>query len=209
MDHLFEVKKTQIEMVRDRGYTVSNYELSLLEEDFNYFVENYDVTENFDRGLLSEIYQKNGRNQLLVTYLEKPQDSKQMTVEAIREVIEQAKIAKVEEIIIVTQLKLSSSAEKELTLSGLNYQIFYDSDLSYNPTKHVDTPKHELLTQEEAKEKMRELKADVSKLLIMKSNDPIVRYYNWPVGGLIRIHREDFAVSILAPKSINYRIIVP
>jgi DNA-directed RNA polymerase subunit H (RpoH/RPB5) len=209
MDHLFQIKKTQIEMIYDRGYDVSKEELDLLDNDLNYFTDylRLKTGDKITRASLSQVYSMKGKKQLLVAYLEKSPDSKQISIEVIRSVIEQAKSLGVKELIIVIEIVLSSPAKKDLIPSGLSYQVFFDDDLCYNATRHIDTPRHELLTPTEAEEKLKELKADIGKLLIIKSTDPIVKYYNWPVEGIVRIFREDYTVSILSPKSVNYRVI--
>lgn len=211
MERLFEIKKTQIEMIQDRGYDVNKEELSLLKHDFNYFLD-YLKSKNENREIvrsnLSQIYSHNGKKHLFVVFAEKSQDSKQISIEVIRNIIEKSKAAKIKELILIVEIPLSPPATKDLNLSGFKYQIFFDINLSYNPTRHVDNARHELLSQKEAEQKLKELKADVSKLLIIKSTDPIVQYYNWSVGGIVRVFREDYSISILTPKSINYRVIV-
>lgn len=204
MEQLFEMKKTQVEMVQDRGYDIPEEELQLLDMSFRQFLS---VNSEISRDELSQVYSFKGTPQLMVNYLNRSQDSKQISTEVVRLAIDQAKSLKLKELIIVIEIPLSSKAKEDLTISGLKHQVFFDKDLSYNPTRHVDSPRHELLTPTEAEEKLKELRADIGKLLIIKSTDPIVQYYNWPIGGIVRVYREDFGVSILAPKSVNYRVI--
>jgi DNA-directed RNA polymerase subunit H (RpoH/RPB5) len=64
------------------------------------------------------------------------------------------------------------------------------------------------LDEAEKGAKLVEMKTDLSKLPIMKINDPIARYYGWSAGDLIEITRHDSAISILTPKTINYRVVV-
>ena len=78
----------------------------------------------------------------------------------------------------------------------------------YSPIEHIDTPRHELLSPEETTAKLREMKTDIGRLLIIKDTDPVVRYYGWPIGGLVRIYRDDSVINILASHSINYRVIM-
>lgn len=87
-------------------------------------------------------------------------------------------------------------------------EVMFYHELTYNPIYHVDVPHHELLSDDEKTQKLLEMKVDPTKLLIIKLDDPVVRYYGWPVGGVVQIYRDDIAISILSPKSINYRIIV-
>lgn len=209
MEHLFEIKKTQIEMVQDRGYDISQEELDLLTNDYDFFMDYLKLKTNGTptRTSLSQVYSSKEGKRLVVDFLEKSVDSKQISTGVTKATIEQAKAVGAKELIIIIEIQLSPTAKEDLFFSGLNYQTFYDSDLTYNPTKHVDSSRHELLSPEAKEEKLKELKADVGKLLIIKLSDPIVKYYNWPVGGIVRVLREDYAVSILAPKSVNYRVI--
>lgn len=200
MDHLFEVKKTQIQMIQDRGFEIEPDELEFL---------NLEYTPEFkvSRSALSRIYKREGKPALLVSYLEKSRDSKQISIDIVRTAIESARANKVKSLLVIIEIPLSAPAKKDLVISGLEFQIFSDQNLSYNPTRHVDTPRHELLSKEETEQKLKELKADLSKLLIIKASDPIVQYYNWPVGRVVRIYREDYGVSVLVPRMLNYRVI--
>jgi DNA-directed RNA polymerase subunit H (RpoH/RPB5) len=184
-----------------------------LEEFIVYVTEKVGSQRIPFRSVLSRGYESkpvDGKSRrMLAHYGVKDPQQKQISVDVVRVFIDQVQKYGFNEAILIIDAPLSSSANKELlALTLTKWQIFYDSDLTYNPTLHVDTPRHELLSAEETREKLREMKVDISKLLIIKINDPIVRYYGWTTGGLVRIHRNDRAISILAPKSINYRLIV-
>lgn len=114
--------------------------------------------------------------------------------------------------ILIGAARLSKQADRFITDNLIRFrtrrQFFHELELAYNPTYHVDVPRHELLSPEEAQAKLREMKTSAAYIPLMKSNDPIAKYYGWIAGNLIRIHRDDQVVSILSPKSINYRILV-
>lgn len=132
--------------------------------------------------------------------------SKQIPITAIELFVERITQYTCYEAILIVDYPISSAGSKRLnTVTSVRWQVFKDSDLTYNPTTHVDVPEHELLTAEEAEAKIREMKTHPTHVPLIKISDPIVRYFNWPVGGLIRIHRNDYSVSILSP---NLLIIV-
>lgn len=111
--------------------------------------------------------------------------------------------------ILIVDSPLSSDANKILlALTTIRWQVFQDYELKYNVTKHIYVPLHELLSREETRQKLIQMKSNKSQLLIINIIDPIVRYYGWKAGDIIKIHRNDQAVSILSPKSYNYRVVV-
>lgn len=219
MQRLFDIKKTQLEMIQDRGYLVAAEEAPILEMNLAGFV-NYVNTlatqlKRSPRSALSRSYeakdaQGNTVRTMLVYYGGKtnPQQ-KQVSADIVREFIRLVQTYKVNEAVLIVDAPLSSTADQELSVLTLTkWQVFFDSELTYNPTRHVDTPRHELLPPDVAAAKLIEMKATVATTGIIRIDDPVIRYYGWQAGGLVRIHRDDRAVSILAPKSINYRVIV-
>jgi DNA-directed RNA polymerase subunit H (RpoH/RPB5) len=219
MQRLFDIKKTQLEMVRDRGYEISPDEELIFNMDIYNFTAyiNELATANprvTTRSLLSRSYQAtlpDGSIRSMLIYYGGKTDPRQKLVaaEVVREFIGLVQRYRITEAILIVDAALSSTGGVELSaLTLTKWQVFFDSELTYNPTRHVDTPPHELLSPEQAQAKLRELRVDLSKLLIIKVNDPVVRYYGWTAGNIVRVHRDDQTISILSPKSINYRVIV-
>ena len=219
MQRLFDIKKTQLQMVHDRGYEISPEEIAILDMSYNEFITYVGRLAAANqrastRSLLSRSYtskRPDGTTRTMLVYYggkTNPQQ-KQVSADVVREFINFIHRYAINEAILIVDAELSSTGNNELAaLTLTKWQVFFDSELTYNPTLHVDTPRHELLSEEEAQAKLRELRVDPSKVLIIKVNDPVVRYYGWSAGGLVRIYRDDSFISVLAPKSINYRIIV-
>jgi DNA-directed RNA polymerase subunit H (RpoH/RPB5) len=219
MYRLFDIKKTQLEMVRDRGYDISPEEEPILGMTLAQFAEYGGTLARANprasaRSLLSRSYMSkrpDGSTRKMLVYYggrTSPQQ-KQVSIEIVREFIGLIHRYEIHEAILIVDAVLSSLGDTELSaLTLTKWQVFFDSELTYNPTQAEDTPKHELLSEEAGRAKLRELRVDASKLLIMKLDDPVVRYYGWSAGRIVRVYRDDSAISILAPKTINYRIIV-
>jgi len=218
INRLHSIKITQLQMVRDRGYDIGP-EAAILEmsvRDFsNYIVSLTSQSNQSIRGALSRSYlsinEINGAKRSMLVYYGGKTDPQQKQIPAatVREFIRLIQHYGIGEAILIVDSQISSIGTDELRdLKLVKVQVFNDSELTYNATEHIDTPLHVLLTPEEATAKLIEMKIDISKALIIRSEDPIVRYYGWPVGGLVRVHRKDRYVSILSENSINYRVIV-
>jgi DNA-directed RNA polymerase I, II, and III subunit RPABC1 len=74
-------------------------------------------------------------------------------------------------------------------------QLFHINELAFNITKHVLVPEHQLLSSSEADaffEKLRAKKEDLPRIL---ATDPVIKYYGWSVGRLVRVKRR-FGVQV-------------
>lgn len=100
--------------------------------------------------------------------------------------------------IIVYQENVTSMTSKSIDQSvDMKIELFSLDDLQFNITKHRLVPKaFERLTTNEA---MSFKKSYGVKLPIMKTTDPIARFYNYNQGDLIKITQRDGL--------INYRIV--
>lgn len=216
IQNLFDIKKTQIQLVRDRGYVISQAEEALLTATLDQFGAHLQVLRqanpNFsDRTRLSQEYiNAAGTKKLAVFFITRTeQTQKQIPSEIMTGIINKANELRLTELLLVTDLPLSTRANEILhTLTLTRWQVFFDSDLVYNPSESVDVPRHELLTPEQAAAKLQEWKIDISKMLINDSSEAIVKYYGWPPGSIIRVHRNDNSVNSLASESINYRVVI-
>lgn len=219
MYRLFDIKKTQIEMVRDRGYNIPEDEELLLTSDINYFQRHINHLGSgikaTAQSLLSRSYittpdNNNVTRSILVYYASKTnQQQKQISADIVREFIRLMQRYATNEAILIVDAPLSSTGNDELNAVTLTkWQVFFESELTYNSTAHVDTQPHTYIPPLEADIILRGLKVDKSKLLIIKASEPISRYYGWVAGDLIRVDRNDSCIGILSPNSLNYRVVV-
>lgn len=212
MQRLFDIKKTQLELVVDRGYQIPDEEMDIPLMDLEEFIEySSDLAKSRKiniRGALSRLYRSENENIMLVFFSPNTK-GKELPIKVVRDFIATALHHHVSEAILISDAPLSSKA-KNLFFEPKDFKasVFDDSYLTYNPTKHVDTQTHIRVPDDEVEEKLFEMKVDFTKLLIIKESDPICRYYGWSPGDLIEIQRNDSSLNILAPKSINYRIVV-
>lgn len=242
MQRLFTIKKTQLQLVVDRGYVVPFSEAAIptmtLAEFENYVGVLTALTGRSARRALSMDY----RSSLLTTTNQITSTTKSMKVyfggkldqskpkipiEVVKEFTlellngkfndeparvkangEPDPIIFTEAVLILDAVLSGPAANQFKMIKNVECQTFYDADLMYNPTRHVMTPRHELLSDEETEVVLAGLKVPKEKLLLIKQTDPVVKYYGWKVGKVIRVHRNDQSLSILTQKTINYRYIV-
>ena len=74
------------------------------------------------------------------------------------------------------------------------FNCFVMKELTYNVSKHVLVPPHRLVSTREAEEIMqRDYSALPKQLPVLMMDDPIRRYYNFPLGSLVEIQRTGIA----------------
>ena len=169
---LFSIKKTQLEMIKDRGYNAILDEIALTNED----IPIQDRMELFNRyfhgrrvqnpnlsplSLLSAQYEKmtpTGVQRLLAFYVSKPEDKQFVQTSDVKQFVAALSNPTFHEGILITDASIPSAGKQDLlTLQTKSWQTFLATDLTYNPIRHVDTPPHELLSKEEAKATLRNM----------------------------------------------------
>jgi DNA-directed RNA polymerase subunit H (RpoH/RPB5) len=90
-------------------------------------------------------------------------------------------------IILIHTSSITSSANKILeNITNTKIELFTSDSLQFNITKHRFVPKHERISSENVKE--------LCKYPIIKSFDPIIKYYGFEKGNLIKITRLDGSI---------------
>lgn len=83
-------------------------------------------------------------------------------------------------------------------------ELFFEYQFMINLVDYCLVPKHELLSEEDGDKILKEYNMLPSNMPKIFSSDPVIRYYNMPVGGIVRIIRP----SKLSGEAVYYRIIV-
>jgi DNA-directed RNA polymerase subunit H (RpoH/RPB5) len=96
------------------------------------------------------------------------------------------------------------SDKVKTTLTSIpNTEIFVESFLMINIVEHIDSPKYEVLTEEEGKQVLETYIVKKKELPKILTTDPIVTYFNLKRGQIIRIIR----CSEQSGFSVIYRIV--
>ncbi|KAI5167325.1 DNA-directed RNA polymerases I, II, and III subunit RPABC1 [Nematocida sp. AWRm78] len=198
---LWLCQKTIFQMMKCRGYTVSEADLEM---DLNLFKTSYPALINTgSKHSLSMLFQHTTmpEKQLFVFFPDnayfKAKDIKLYTSTLGKQNIHNG--------IIVCKETLKAHSLKALDESRKEYdlELFYIRELLFNITKHKDVPKHILLTDEEKKNVLKERKVGEAQLKKILVDDPVNRYYAGKRGQVYRIIRNSETAGI----SIEYRIV--
>ncbi|CAO3611875.1 unnamed protein product [Cunninghamella blakesleeana] len=198
---LWRVFRTTHQMVHDRGYLVSQFELDMELETFK---RTFAPSGDVDRNHLTFVVQKkdNPTNQLLVFF---PKD-KSVGVKPLRVYVERMAQQQIPKGICVYQNSLTSSASKVMQSlpSKHTLESFNENELLVNITHHVLVPKHEVLTAEEKAILLQRYRLKDSQLPRIQHSDPVARYYGLKRGQVVKILRE----SETAGRYVSYRLCV-
>ena len=102
--------------------------------------------------------------------------------------------------IIIIANKITPNIRKIIknnTNLDVKIETFYEDEMKYNITKHVLVPQHILLSSSESSE-LKD-KYGVNNFPYILKNDPVCRFYNFPVDSIIKIIRKN--------NDIVYRIV--
>ncbi len=103
--------------------------------------------------------------------------------------------------IIVTDAAPTAQAKNVVNnLESNTFSLFTLKEMQFNVTKHVLVPKHEALSTKQKIEVLKQFRLTPDKTPKIYTTDPIVRYYGWPRGTLVKITR--------GGGEIFYRIVV-
>lgn len=227
----FKVKKTQVEMMKDRGLEIPEEEKMLFlnhdpttqtlrnweKETIPEFVALYsqkarEENLNFNSTLTNVYFDPlNGINTVVI-YLCRERDSMSITADEFKNKFyyyrDKYYISNKQlKMVFISEVPLNKKEEAAERLNFISCQFFSTEQLSYNPTKHMFYEPHELLTEEERNKILKERGVRPDQLPILKYIDPIRRYFDWPSGGIVRIRRKEKYLEIPAKKGPYYRVI--
>lgn len=210
---LFKIKKTQLEMVKDRGFDISNeqalftYRISDFKKHYTEQAEAQGITV---RKALSILYRNPDGTHVYVYYPDTVQGAKFLGLDQITELTKTLEEYKgITNVIIISELPMSSHVRDKIAgLPMYHIQFFVYEDMTYNPTKHYLVPRHTLLSEVEARDFLRRNKLKFSQLPWLSIEDPITRYYGWRPGQIVKIDRENLAIETLVMAYPTYRAVV-
>ncbi len=84
-----------------------------------------------------------------------------------------------------------------------NTEVFSETFFLINLVDHIDSPKYELLSEEESKEVLETYILKKKEMMKVLTTDPVVTYFNLKRGDVIRIIR----YSEQSGKNVAYRIV--
>ena len=186
------INKNIEDMLVNRGDDVSSFKeilLSLNKEDFesDKLVINvqtlnttilYALSKNLRKNIINELKEKLKDGDNIKDFINKYGGKNNIILVFNNESISTA---------VKSQL---NKYDKIFQKNGGHLQYFSSQQLMFNPTKHEYVPKHTKLTEEEAKEFMKEyLARSKMHMHVILQNDPIAKWIGLKHGDIVRIDR--------------------
>ena len=179
---LFNIRKTCMEMLTDRGYTIPNILENLSYEDFRIMFNN----KNIDL----TISEQDNKNDVYIFF---QYDDTSFGKNELKKLVDTVfkKVGNEDVlIIIVLKDKPGNSIKKEVKNAKYNNtEIFERNHLKFNVSKHIYVPKHILLTKEEGLEVMKKYNCEKHQLPGILIDDPQVKYHGMKIGDICKIVR--------------------
>lgn len=197
---LYRVHKTVLELLFDRGYLVPRDHLEMSIDDFrNKFEREGRVVKGADG--LQPSYIRKATDVVIVFFGQKNRPN----TADVQGMIATMKHHSVPRGILIVKDGIIPQAKTNLTIDPLHYiELFKESELLFNITRHKLVPKHVLLTTEEKQELLQLHKLQETQLPRMLVTDPISRYYGLDRGDVVQIQR----ASETAGTYITYRVVI-
>lgn len=179
---VYSAWRTCLELIKDRNYSYNPIYDKITIEEFKimYIKRICDIISN----------ENENKQKIYIKFVINPKIKPSQLKDYIDE-IRKEYITGEDEFVIVLKTKPNNTMLKIVKEKDYkNIQILWVKTLKYNPTKHFLVPKHEKCTKEEIEELMDVYKiANKLQFPIILREDPIIRYYNFKSGDIIKITR--------------------
>ncbi|KAF9484330.1 RPB5 subunit of DNA-directed RNA polymerase [Pholiota conissans] len=197
---LWKVNRTVHELVKDRGFQVSDEEINM---DLQRFRDSYANSSGVvDRQQLNfyTTSRTNPSDQIFVFF----SDEKSVGVKSMRKLLNILEEKSIQRGIIVFPGNMTPSARKVILAMSSEYRLeeFSEADLLVNIVHHTLVPRHEVLTPEEKKILLEKYRLKETQLPRIQLADPVARYYGLRRGQVVKITRP----SETSGRYASYRI---
>ncbi|RDX83906.1 DNA-directed RNA polymerase V subunit 5A [Mucuna pruriens] len=174
-------RRTTLEMLRDRGYSIPSNEIDLSLSQFRHM---HGHSPDPDRLRLSLTHASNPSKRVLVIFC----GTGVVKVTEIRNIAGQiVNRDTLSGLILIVQNHITSQALKAVNLFSFKVEIFQITDLLVNITKHVLKPKHQVLTDRQKKNLLKKYNIEEKQLPRMLQTDAIARYYGLERGQVVKV----------------------
>jgi DNA-directed RNA polymerase I, II, and III subunit RPABC1 len=201
---LWQIRKTAMQLCRDRMYTVSNEEI---EQTLEQFIAQFGSRPSQRKPAREQLsclvaHQEDPSNLLVIFFADDPK----VGVKVIRKYFDRMQNDGITHGIIVIQQGLTPSAKQALADMLPTYVLeqFLEYELLINITKHQLVPQHIALTTDEKIELLQRYKLKEDQMPRIQQVDPVARYYGLQHGQVVKIIRH----SEVAGKCVSYRLVM-
>ena len=212
-DHYFlKLKRNQVLMMRDRGYDITDEEWILRDDltgkEFKKKLrKKYDKDEDYPiRKLMFSEYTHPLKEKPLFIFYVCIDSGKQIKVETIKPFTQKLTEENKDGILVIDTVLSPTASECLNMITEHHFQIFKEEDLLFNIINHVNCSQHQLCHSNEIIA-LKKIGISGKSLPWILHTDPIVQYYDFPIGSYIKI-KVYINIPLMNQYHCHYRVVV-
>ncbi|XP_058740171.1 DNA-directed RNA polymerase V subunit 5A-like [Vicia villosa] len=174
-------RRTTLEMLKDRGYSIPTPEIQLSLEEFR---QVHGQSPDVDRLRFTASHSTDPSKRILVIFSGPGTVKLNVVRNIVGQIVNRDTLSG---LILIVQNQITSQALKAVNVLSFKVEIFQITDLLVNITKHVLKPKHQILTDKQKRNLLKKYDIQEKQLPRMLQTDAIARYYGLQRGQVVKV----------------------